>query len=208
MSSDTPWLQWAQRLQAIAQTGLTYSEGHYDRERYEEIHKIAVEILAAQTAAPFARIEELFRNQTGYPTPKVDVRCAVFRDNKILLVKEQEDGKWTLPGGWADILDAPSEAAAREVWEEAGFHVHITRLLAVYDRAKHPHVPPFPFHIYKHFFLGEIIDGKPTPSPETTAVDFFARNEIPELSVSRVLPEQIERLFQLRDSPNAPTDFD
>ena len=203
------WLTWVQQLQAIAQNGLTYSENVFDSERYEQLRVVAAEILAAHTAVDSATVRELFQREGGYATPKVDVRGVVFRDNKILLVKERSDGGWTLPGGWADIGDSPAIAVVREVEEEAGFQTTATKLLALYDRShpRHSH-PPHLYHIYKLFFRCEILGGLAKPSSETEAVDFFGRDAIPPLSLTRIVPSQIERLFAHHDNPTLPTDFD
>ncbi len=151
---------------------------------------------------------ELFSREAGYATPKIDVRGAAFRDDTILLVKEKVDGLWTLPGGWADVGDSPSEAVERELLEESGFEVRTVKLCAVYDRNKHPHKPSFPFHLYKMSFLCEITGGEPKTSPETQAVEFFAEDQIPPLSQGRVLPQQIKRMFEYYRDPSLPTDFD
>jgi hypothetical protein len=145
---EPQWLRWARELQALAQTGNHFSTSDYDRERYTRISEIAAEIFEKQGDTEGSKIHTIFEAQVGYATPKVDVRAAVFRDRKILLVQERTDGLWTLPGGWADVNDSPSEAVAKEVLQESGFQVKVERLLAVFDRAKHPHDPPFPFHIY------------------------------------------------------------
>ncbi len=205
---EPKWLDWARRLAAISQSGLTYSDNHYEIERYEAIRDIAAEMMADGGRLEKVRLVELFSREAGYATPKVDVRGAAFRDDKILLVKESVDGLWTLPGGWADVGDSPSEAVERELLEESGFEVRTTKLCAVYDRNKHPHKPSFPFHLYKMFFLCEITGGEPTTSPETDAVEFFAENQIPPLSQGRVLPQQIKRMFQYYRDPSLPTDFD
>ena len=209
-------LKWAKQLAALAQDGLTYSQNPYEIERYQHIREIAAEMMVAGPRGGGAEsgiekrcVLELLAREEGYATPKVDVRAAAFRDGKILLVKEKVDDGWTLPGGWADPCQSPSEAAVREAFEESGFHVLATKLAAVYDRSKHPHLPYMPFHIYKHFFICEIIGGSPTESHETTAVDFFARDAIPEkLSISRTLPEQLTRMFDHYHDPALPTDFD
>ncbi len=215
---DPNWLKWAKQLAALAQDGLTYSDNEYEIDRYQQIRRIAAEMMSAGFD-PFAVAQggaldakafvELFAREQGYATPKVDVRGVVFRDNKILLVKEKIDGGWTLPGGWADPCQSPSEAVAREVFEEAGFEVRVVKLAAVYDRSKHPHLPPMPFHLYKLFFLCEITGGQATESYETTGVAFFAEDAIPEqLSISRTLPFQITRMFEHRRNRALPTDFD
>ena len=205
---DPKWLDWARRLAAISQSGLTYSDNHYEIERYQAIGDIAAEMMASGSRLEKVRFAELFSREAGYATPKVDVRGAVFRDDKILLVKESVDGLWTLPGGFADVGDSPSEAVEREVLEESGFEVRAVKLCAVYDRNKHPHKPSFPFHLYKMFFLCEITGGEAKTSPETDAVEFFAEDQIPPLSQGRVLPQQIKRMFDYYRDPSLPTDFD
>jgi ADP-ribose pyrophosphatase YjhB (NUDIX family) len=206
---DPNWLKWAKQLAALAQDGLTYSDNEYEIERYQQIRRIAAEMMSAGFDLDAKAFVDLFSREQGYATPKVDVRGAVFRDDKILLVKEKIDGGWTLPGGWADPYQSPSEAVAREVFEEAGFEVRVVKLAAVYDRSKHPHLPPMPFHLYKLFFLCEITGGQAQESHETTGVAFFAEDAIPEpLSISRTLPFQITRMFEHYRNRALPTDFD
>lgn len=202
------WLTWAKRLAALAQDGLTYSDNEYEIDRYNQIRQVAAEMMAAGFQLETRTFLDLFAREQGYATPKVDVRGAVFRDDKILLVREKIDGGWTLPGGWADPCQSPSEAVAREVFEESGFEVRVVKLAAVYDRSKHPHLPPMPFHLYKLFFLCEITSGAATESYETTGVDFFAEDPLPPLSISRTLPFQIARLFEHYRNRALPTDFD
>jgi ADP-ribose pyrophosphatase YjhB (NUDIX family) len=205
---EPAWLKWAKELAAISQNGLTYANNSYDIERYEKIRQIAAEMMSTPSGLDTESLLNIFAKEDGYATPKVDVRGVVFRDNKILLVKEKIDNKWTLPGGWADPCDCPSESVVREIYEESGFETRTQKLLAVYDRSKHPHEPLMPFHIYKLFFLCEITGGSEQISHETTAVDFFAEDKIPELSVSRVLPYQITRMFEHYRNPDMQTDFD
>jgi ADP-ribose pyrophosphatase YjhB (NUDIX family) len=206
---EPQWLKWAKELQAIAQNGLLYaSDKPYDAARYKRIREIASEMMAASGAADEEFFAELFGGEEGYATPKVDVRGAIFRDDKILLVKEISDGGWTLPGGWADVNDSPREAVEREVWEESGYEVRATRLLAVYDRSKHGHVPAVPFYVYKIFILCELLGGKARASIETSDVGFFAEDDLPPLSVARVTAKQIARLFELQRHPDWPADLD
>ncbi len=204
------WLVWARELQAIAQTGLTFTNDPFDRERYGAIRKLAAHIMAAHSSADPARIEALFTEQSGYATPKVDVRAAAFRDDgALLMVREATDGCWSLPGGWADVNQSARESVIREVREEAGFDVSIRKLAAVLDRARYPHVPPRPFHVYKMFFICEIADGAPRPSIETTEIGFFLEHALPaDISVHRVVPYQIERMFAHYRQPDLPTEFD
>jgi ADP-ribose pyrophosphatase YjhB (NUDIX family) len=205
---DPQWLDWAKRLQAIAQTGVTYTKDHYDTERYEAVRQIAVEILAAGTEA--TRIEpivDLLSRDTGYATPKVDVRAAVIHENRILLVKETEDGAWSLPGGWADVGDVPSLAVAREVREESGYQVVARKLAAVLDRNLHGH-PFYPFHAYKLFFLCDVVGGEAASSYETEGADFFSEDSLPPLSLTRVMPAQIALMFEHYRDSDKPTTFD
>ena len=205
---EPKWLVWAREIQAIAQTGLAFTKDLYDRERYERLRALAARMMAEEAGADPAFVEGLFAGEAGYATPKLDVRGAVFVHGKILLVRERADeGRWTLPGGWADVNRSPSEAVIAEVREEAGLDVRATKLAALYDRTRHPH-PPLPFHIYKLFFLCEITGGTPAPGPETEGADFFGLDALPELSTSRVLAAQIARMFAHRDDPDLPTEFD
>jgi ADP-ribose pyrophosphatase YjhB (NUDIX family) len=204
------WLEWARRLQAISQSGLTYTQNKFDVERWEEIRDIAAQMMVCcrdnVTADRFVRE---FGEQYGYATPKIDVRGVVVRGDKILLVREQADQRWSLPGGWADVGDTPSQAVAREIREEAGLESRAVRLLAVYDRRMHDNVPWLPFHLYKMFFLCEAADSaRPAPGPETLAADFFPLDRLPELSLGRVTEKQIQRMFELYRRPELPADFD
>src|SRR5262249_827687 len=167
----------------------------------------AAEIMAGHSAADPTVVKGLFAEQAGYATPKVDVRGAVFRDDAILLVRERSDGGWTLPGGWADVNDSPGDAVVREIFEEPGYQTRAIKLLALYDRNKHGH-PPHPFHAYKIFFQCELIGGEAATSHETDEVGFFREDAIPELSLTRVMPQQIARLFAHYRHPRCPTHFD
>jgi ADP-ribose pyrophosphatase YjhB (NUDIX family) len=202
------WLDWAQRLQAIAQTGLTYCRDPFDTERYEAIREIAAGIIAngAGLANP-SIVTNLFKCEAGYATPKVDVRAAVFDEDRVLLVREREDGCWTLPGGWADVGSSPSVNVIREIREESGYEAEIVKLAAVYDRNLHGH-PPIPFHAYKLFFIARLTGGAAANSPETDGVAFFRENEIPQLSLTRVTPEEIQHMFGHMRHPDWPTSFD
>ncbi|CAN5742403.1 NUDIX hydrolase [soil metagenome] len=201
------WVVWARQLRAIAQTGLAYGESEYDLERYRQIEQIADEIFADYADVKHPTIRDFFSRDVGYATPQVDVRGAVFRDDRILLVRERLDGLWTLPGGYADVNDTPSEAVEREILEESGFVARATKLAMVYDKRRHDH-PTSPRHTYKLFFLCELLGGKLTTSFETTAVDFFPLNNLPELSTHRVTAGQIRRLHDHLLDPSLPTDFD
>ena len=202
------WLDWSRELQAIAQNGLLFSENVFDRQRYEAVRDIAVQIMAAGSDEPLEAVSALFSGQAGYATPKVDVRGVVFRDDQILLVREAQDGLWTLPGGWADPNESPSGAVTREVFEEAGFTTRAVKLLAVLDRARHPHVPLHPFSVYKLFIRCEIESGEARPSLETLEAAFFPEDRLPPLSLARVVPSQIARCFEHLRHPEWPANFD
>jgi ADP-ribose pyrophosphatase YjhB (NUDIX family) len=209
-ATQPSWLVWARELQAVSQTGLTFTRDSYDQARYHRIQTLAAEITARHTNLDAQPIELAFGAQSGYATPKVDVRGAVFREGRLLLVREKADNdRWTLPGGWADVNESPAEAVAKEVREEAGFTVRPYKLAAVWDRARHAHEPQYLFHIWKLLFLCEIEGGEARVGSETSEVAFFAEDELPaELSVSRVLHWQLERMFQHASRPELPTDFD
>lgn len=204
---EPKWLEWAKQLQSIAQAGLTYSKDDFDVERFKLIREISTEMISTHTDLDQDKVQEVFASETGYATPKVDVRAVVFRDEKILLVKEKKDGVWSLPGGWADIGLTASEVAVKEVKEESGFGVVANRLLAVLDMKRHPH-PPSLHHIYKLFFECEIVGGEATTGLETNDVGFFPEDDLPPLSVARNTESQLRMIFQKRVNPNEDVDFD
>ncbi|MDP2974880.1 MAG: NUDIX hydrolase [Anaerolineales bacterium] len=208
INEEPRWLGWAKRLQAIAQNGLTFSQNPFEIERYEAVRQVAAEMMAAGSDTDAEKILDLFKDNVGYMTPKVDTRGVVFREDAILLVRELFDQKWTLPGGWADVNESPSTAVVREIQEEAGFETRAVKLLAVYDRTKQGHLPHHPFSAYKLFFRCEITGGAPAESIETSGAAFFREGEIPELSLARVTPLQITRVFEHYRHPEWPTDFD
>lgn len=204
---EPKWLDWAKQLQSIAQAGLTYSKDVYDLERFELIRNISVDILSHYTDMDKPVIKDLFASETGYATPKVDIRAVVFQDNKILMVRENTDGYWALPGGWADIGYTPSEVAVKEVKEESGFTVKPIRVIAVIDKKCHPH-PPSAFHVYKLFIHCEIIGGQIASGIETSEVKFFAENELPPLSTARNTQSQMELAFKYLKNPEEAVYFD
>jgi ADP-ribose pyrophosphatase YjhB (NUDIX family) len=194
-------------MQAIAQNGLAYSRDPFDLERFGELRELAAHALAELSRTDAAEWLRLFEQEEGYATPKLDVRGGVFRDGRILLVRERSDGKWTLPGGWVDTGESPSEAIAKEIREESGFEAAASKLVAVQDRRKHAHPPMF-FHVYKLFFLCDLLGGTATESIETDGVAFFAEDDLPELSTARVTPAQIGMLFRHQRERALPTEFD
>jgi ADP-ribose pyrophosphatase YjhB (NUDIX family) len=208
--TEPQWLLWAREMQALAQTGLAFTRDQYDRERYRRLNALAAEIMAEHTGLEVQATKVIFTQQSGYATPKLGVRGAVFRDDRILLVRETaDDHRWTLPGGWADVNESPAEAVAREVREEAGIEVRPYKLAAVWDRARHPYGVVQPFHVWRLFFLCDIIGGELQTGPETSEAAFFAEHELPtELSTRRVLLPQLKRMFAHMRQPELPTEFD
>jgi len=201
------WLRWVDALRTIAQAGLAYSRDPFDRDRFGSVQAIAAEILASHSDLEGTEAGELLRAEGGYVTPKVDVRAAVFEEGRVLLVREVSDGRWSLPGGWADVGESPGEVAVREVLEETGLRVRATRLLALLDKARHDH-PAQLWYVYKAFFACEVVGGALRASIETPEVRFFERDALPPLSLDRVTAGQIERVFQHHDDPSLAADFD
>jgi ADP-ribose pyrophosphatase YjhB (NUDIX family) len=175
---EPKWLEWAQRIQAISQIGLTYAKDPFDLERYAALRDLAMEIVAHQSDTDMMHITDLFAEQQGYATPKVDVRGVVFHEGGLLLVKERQDGGWTLPGGWADVSDSPTQAVEKEIREESGYEARAIKLLAVYDRIKQGHPAQF-FNVYKLFIRCELTGGAAAESIETDGVGFFPGTRVP-----------------------------
>jgi ADP-ribose pyrophosphatase YjhB (NUDIX family) len=208
--SDPDWLIWAREIQAVAQTGLEFSKDPYDRDRYAALRRLAARVMAEHTAADPRRIEGLFEAETGYATPKVGVRGAVFdAEGRILMVREVVDGnRWTLPGGWADVNQTPAQSVVREVFEESGYRVRAVKLAAVWDRARQAQ-PAMAFSVVRMFFVCVMEGGAPATSLETSEVGWFAERDIPaDLSVRRTLPLHISRMFAHWREPGLATEFD
>jgi ADP-ribose pyrophosphatase YjhB (NUDIX family) len=207
-SADEPsWLSIGRELRAIAQIGLTFCRDPFDRQRFERIRELAAAVIAQGSGQAHDPLLEHFRLDTGYATPKVDVRAAVFVDARVLLVREMSNELWSLPGGWADVNQTAAECAVREVAEESGYQVRAVKLAAVYDYRKHNRLHHLD-SIYKMFFLCELTGGSPRASIETSEVAFFARDALPPLSTGRTTAAQIERMFQHAEQPDLPADFD
>jgi ADP-ribose pyrophosphatase YjhB (NUDIX family) len=200
-------LAWVQRLQTITQAGLTYARDPYDRQRYEQLQELAAEIAASITPATTDPWLQIIRAEKGYATPKVDVRAVVEREGKLLFMRESQDGLWSLPGGWADIGESPSQIAQREVLEETGYRVRAVKLLALFDKARHDHPHEF-WYCYKLFVRCELRGGAPTRSIETLDTAFFGADELPPLSTPRITKAQVQRMFEHIAHPELPTDFD
>lgn len=200
-------LDLARRLHALARTGLHFCGNEYDRERYAEIEQIAAGLLGGPSPADREALLALWRNETGYVTPKVEVRGAVFRDGRVLLVRESADGRWTLPGGWADVNESPSQAVEKEIGQESGFRARAVKLAALYDRRLHGHGPTL-HHSWKAFFLCEITGGEARGSYETDAVGFFDPTRLPDMSLGRSTPRQVARMLEHWLDRRLPADFD
>lgn len=200
-------LDLVRRLHALARTGLHFCGNEYDRQRYEEIERIAAELLAGHEPSDRDALLALWRGETGYVTPKVEVRGASFRDGRVLLVRETADGRWTLPGGWADVNESPSQAVEKEIEQESGFRARAVKLAALYDRSRHGHGETL-FHGWKALFLCEITGGEARGSYETDAVGFFAPDDLPPMSLGRSTPRQVARMLEHWRERALPTDFD
>ncbi len=190
-------LEIIKRIKALADTGLVYAENEYDRERYEELKKIGLDLMAHVANKPLGVFDDFFMPVIDYPTAKVDVRGFVLNDsNEILMVRESEDGKWTIPGGWADVGYSPSEVVIKEIQEETGLQSRVERLLAVYDKRCHAH-PPQPFYIYKLIFLCTATGGKLSHGFDMEGAAFFSIDALPPLSKDRILESQLKQLFNM-----------
>jgi len=209
MEANIPkWLEWAREIQALCQTGLTYTQDIFDIHRYQRMREIAAEIVHSQGGVPKETVLEDFQFQLGYATPKVDVRAAVIRDGKILMVQEGSDHGWSLPGGWADVGVPPSRMVAREVWEESGLKVKAEKLIGVYDTNFYPYAPPQFYHVCKLLFLCTLSGGRPRPGDDILAVDFFDPKKPPSLSTTRTNKKMLAEVFTHLEHPDLPTHFD
>lgn len=205
--SNVRWLDWAREIQALAQTGLAFTTSQYDRLTFERLSEIAAEIVAGHSQLVFPEIKRVFSLEPGYATPKVDIRAAVVRDGRILLVREKADGKWAMPGGWADVGDRPSETAERETQEESGFVVRAAKLLGAFDANRGEKASVF-FHAVKLVFLCELLGGEANPSMETLAVDFFDFDNLPPLSEHRTSLRLLDEVRAHLADPLRPAAFD
>ncbi|MGQ7461292.1 NUDIX hydrolase N-terminal domain-containing protein [Streptococcus suis] len=205
MSQDK-WLEWAVRLQALAQTGLAYGKDVYDIERFEEIRQIAAEMLVEPSGQPLEVVKDLFCNETGYQTPKLDTRAAIFQEDKILLVQEN-DGLWSLPGGWCDVDQSVKDNVVKEVKEEAGLDVEAQRVVAILD--KHKNNPAQSAHrVTKVFILSRLLGGEFQTNSETVASGFFSLNDLPPLYLGKNTPEQLALCLEASQSEHWETRFD
>ncbi|OUO71449.1 NUDIX hydrolase N-terminal domain-containing protein [Thomasclavelia spiroformis] len=201
------WLKWAIEIQSLSQIGLTYTKDVYDRERYQRLREISAEMLAKKTELSIEKVKDLFCNETGYQTPKIDTRAVIFRDNKILLVHEN-NGTWSLPGGWCDVLESIKSNTEKEVREETGLNVRAVKIISIQDRNKH-NKPVYAYGVCKIFVLCEVINGKFVENIETTEIRYFSLQDLPHnLAEEKTNKEQIEMCFKAYLNENWQTQFD
>lgn len=206
MDHTTPWLDWAVELQSIAQAGLHYGTDPYDRQRYQRIRDIAAEMVSRQGDIPLEKARDLFCCETGYQTPKLDTRAAIFQGGKILLVREN-DGRWSLPGGWVDVDVSVRENVIKEVREEAGLEVTADTVIAVQDREKHNR-PVYAWKVCKIFVLCSLVGGRFVPNIETTESGYFSLEDLPPLAEEKNNREQVEMCFAAYRGKNWKTLMD
>ena len=201
------WLKWAIEIQSLAQIGLTYTKDVYDRERYQRLREISAEMLAKKTEVSIEKVKDLFCHETGYQTPKLDTRAAIFRNNKILLVHEN-NGTWSLPGGWCDVLESVKSNTEKEVREETGLNVKAVKIISIQDRNKH-NKPVYAYGVCKIFVLCEVINGNFVENIETTEIRYFSLQDLPHnLAEEKTNKEQIEMCFKAYLNENWQTQFD
>ena len=201
------WLKWAIEIQSLSQIGLTYTKDVYDRERYQRLREISAEMLAEKTEVSIEKVKDLFCHETGYQTPKLDTRAAIFRNNKILLVHEN-NGTWSLPGGWCDVLESVKSNTEKEVREETGLNVKAVKIISIQDRNKH-NKPVYVYGVCKIFVLCEVINGKFVENIETTEIRYFSLQDLPHnLAEEKTNKEQNEMCFKAYLNENWQTQFD
>ena len=198
MTEDSKWLEWATRLQTLAQNGLAYSKDEFDIERFQEIRQIAAEMLVTPSGMPLEKVKDLFCNEVGYQTPKIDTRAAIFENNKILLIQES-NGKWALPGGWADVHLSVKENVLKEVKEEAGIEASAEMIVALLDVTKNQG-KAIPYGITKIFVLCKYVSGKFEKNIETIDSRYFGIDELPELATNKTTAEQIQMCFKANEN--------
>lgn len=201
------WLKWIIEIQSIAQAGLTYTDNVYDIERYERLREISALMMSEKSGLNLDKVKGLFRNETGYQTPKIDTRAAIFKDNKILLTHEK-NGTWALPGGWCDVLETIKTNTLKEVKEETGLNVDTVKIIAIQDRNKH-NKPIYAYGICKVFVLCNLLGGEFIKNIETTEIKYFSLDELPNnLAEEKTTKEQIEMCFEAYKSSDWKVLFD
>lgn len=201
------WLKWAIEIQSLAQSGLAYTNNVYDIERYEKLREISAEMIAEKSNLNLEKVKDLFCNETGYQTPKIDTRAVIFKDNKILLTHEN-NGTWALPGGWCDVLESVESNTIKEAKEETGLDVKATKVIAIQDRNKH-NTPVYAYGVCKVFILCEVVGGKFEENIETTEIKYFSLEDLPQnLAEEKINREQIEMCFEAYNNKEWETQFD
>ena len=201
------WLKWAIEIQSLAQAGLAYTNNVYDIERYERLREISAEMISEKTDINLDKIKDLFCNEIGYQTPKIDTRAVIFKDNKILLTHES-NGTWSLPGGWCDVLESVGSNTIKEVKEETGLDAQTVKIIAIQDRNKH-NKPIYAYGVCKVFILCNVIGGEFIENIETTEIKYFSLDEIPDnLAEEKTNKEQIEMCFNAMNNKNWQVQFD
>lgn len=199
-------VEWAKELQSLAQAGLFYGHDDFDKERYQRIREISAEMMAERTGLPLDKVRDLFCSDTGYQTPKVDTRAAIFSDGKILLVRER-DGRWSMPGGWCDYNMSPAENTVKEAKEEAGLDVVLDRVISVQDREKH-NKPSYVYNVVKIFYLAHAVSGAFEQNIETSDSRYFAEDELPALANEKCSEEQVKMCFEAYRNRDWAVQFD
>lgn len=201
------WLKWAMEIQSLAQAGLAYTNNPYDVERFTRLREISAEMMAEKTNINLDKVKELFCNENGYQTPKIDTRAAIFKEGRILLVHEN-NGTWSLPGGWCDVLESVKSNAIKEVKEETGLDIETVKIIAIQDRNKH-NKPQYAYGICKVFVLCNVVGGKFVENIETTEIKYFSLEELPtNLAEEKISKEQIKMCFEASNNENWQTQFD
>lgn len=201
------WLKWAIEIQSLAQSGLAYTNNVYDIERYEKLREISAEMIAEKSNLNLEKVKDLFCNETGYQTPKIDTRAVIFKDNKILLTHEN-NGTWALPGGWCDVLESVESNTIKEAKEETGLDVKATKVIAIQDRNKH-NTPVYAYGVCKVFILCEVVGEKFEENIETTEIKYFSLEDLPQnLAEEKTNREQIEMCFEAYNNKEWETQFD
>lgn len=201
------WLKWAIEIQSLAQSGLAYTNNVYDIERYEKLREISAEMISEKSNLNLEKVKDLFCNETGYQTPKIDTRAVIFKDNKILLTHEN-NGTWALPGGWCDVLESVESNTIKEAKEETGLDVKATKVIAIQDRNKH-NTPVYAYGVCKVFILCEVVGGKFEENIETTEIKYFSLEDLPQnLAEEKTNKEQIEMCFKAHNNNDWQTQFD
>ncbi len=200
-------INWAAELQSLSQTAIYYCKDKFDKERFQRVREIAAEMMTLKTGLSLDKVKDLFCGDEGYQTPKIDTRAAIFKDDKVLFVRES-DGRWTLPGGWCEFNLTPAENVVKEVKEEAGLDVTVDKLVAVHDRERR-NADTYIFGVAKFFFLCSELGGEFTANIETIESKYFAEDELPtSMANEKCTVAQIKLCFKAYRADFWETQFD